>query len=145
MKIKQIIPYKLKLMFPAFALAGASIFSGCENKNEPLPPKPVKLDTVELYFNHKNVVEIISADTLAKYSTDKKIGSIYYVVIEGATFEHFGPKVIHNMRNEIETRFNESEKVKGGRGNFKFEPGAAAPADSLWFTQHGWTVNQHQR
>ena len=69
-----------------------------------------------------------------------------YLVPEYRWDDFSNPKGITNLRkNILEPAINLSPKI-WGRGDFNFRPGLASqvPADSLWYVQHGWTINKGQ-
>lgn len=53
-----------------------------------------------------------------------------------------GTNALNQIRVYLEKRVNASRKVRG-KGDLIFEQGVVLPADSLWFVEQGWTVNQY--
>ena len=142
---KQTIPYKLRTGIPALMLAGATLFGGC-NKEE------TEKHDVELpwYYGY---YEDIRPDNVQRYLDDPSVGNVYLHVQhlhqpnEVCPFRWLDADGIHNKLygRILGPLVGKDPDRVFGRGNFEFDPGVCPRADSLWFTQHGWTVNQNQR
>ena len=52
---------------------------------------------------------------------------------------------IASLHDYLDKRIALAPNKISGRGDFRFENCTIALADSLWFVQHGWTINQIQR
>lgn len=140
------------------ALVGGTIaFTACDKENEPVinPPHNDGHDTttviqpephynVELFFNNKNIDQI-HLDTIKKHDANTRVDTIYMIPDDlagpGGGFSGGGTTGITKWRNLLQQRFDTSPKVRG-KGDLWFGVGRALPADSLWFVQQGWTVNQ---
>ena len=146
MQFKKTIPYKLKRIIPMLGIAGASLFMGGCEKEEPLRD-------VELHFNRDDVSTIWYKDEngngqisqIAKeYANDPTIGTIY--LIPDGEWNTYVASTIKDMRQTLlEPMFNYSPKFKG-KGDLDFYPGAASevPQDSLWFVSKGFTINKYR-
>lgn len=139
------------------ALAGATIFTACDKENEPVidPPHNGGHDTttviqpephynVELFFNIDELVSI-NLDTIKKHDANTRVDTIYMIPDDlagpGGGFSGRTTEGITKWRDFLQQRFDTSPKVRG-KGDLCFSVGRALPADSLWFVQQGWTVNQ---
>lgn len=132
MKITKTVPYYLKRALPILGFAGATLFTSCE-KEEPI-------HDVELTFSIDKTIEM---SEIERYAKDPSVRTIYLVPIDNWQRGDYGN--INFMRiNFLQPRLNISPKV-WGRGDFNFPPGQASviPGDSLWYIQHGWTINKY--
>ncbi|MDD6642110.1 MAG: hypothetical protein PUE55_05905 [Bacteroidales bacterium] len=146
---------KLKLFAALCCVAAA--FAACDKENEPVinPPHNDGHDTttviqpephynVELFFNIKNINRI-DLDTIKKYGTNTRIDTIFMIPDDlagpGGGLSGQSTNNITIWRNLLQQRIDVSPKVRG-KGDLWFGVGQALPADSLWFVQQGWTVNQ---
>ncbi len=146
---------KLKLFAALCCVAAA--FAACDKENEPVinPPHNDGHDTtmviqpephynVELFFNNKNIDQI-HLDTIKWYDANTRIDTIFMIPDDraglGGGFSGGGTTGITKWRNLLQQRFDTSPKVRG-KGDLWFGVGRALPADSLWFVEQGWTVNQ---
>lgn len=146
-----------KLKIFAALCCVAAVFAACDKKNEPVinPPHNDGHDTttviqpephynVELFFNIKNINRI-DLDTIKKYGTNTRIDTIFMIPDDhagpGGGFSGQSTKNITVWRDFLQQRIDVSPKVRG-KGDLWFGVGQALPADSLWFVQQGWTVNQ---
>jgi hypothetical protein len=122
----------LKRALPVLGFAGATLFTSCE-KDEPMRD-------VELTFSLEKTIEI---SEIERYAKDPSVRTIYLVPIGNwQRAERIG---IRSLRQKfLQPRLDISPKV-WGRGNFTFSPGEASviPSDSLWYIQHGWTINKY--
>lgn len=116
--------------------------SSCSKDDPEIEPHDV-----ELKFNSQSLGsymdEIRDLNNLRNLAADKSVSNIYLTIMEdnyfGSNWAPFNYKV---MRNYMEERFAISPKIKG-RGNFNFyTPLRCEPEDSLWFVDHGWTINK---
>lgn len=173
MKMKTTMPYKLKRMIPAFALAGASMFSACESPNGPItpdfPPKPdttttitpdtttSKPDTtvtppepqpyVKVFEFDESGIPDSYEDSTNKYLADPLVEKIVYHVRDNNNFTSYTSADIELLKSSISYFFSvcAGHKKAHGSGDFWFAPKAAYPGDSIWFIDRGFTVNQRQR
>ena len=112
---------------------------GCK-KESPAPTKDIEIE-----FWQDNV-DLIKTDALQKILNSKEaadIRTIYLVPVEGV-WDIYSAAHIHALRNNVlEPSLKLSPKIKG-KGDFNFEVGEASkvPEDSLWYVQHGWTINK---
>ena len=123
----------LKRALPVLGFAGATLFTSCE-KDEPMRD-------VELTFDgDKKTIEI---SEIERYAKDPSVRTIYLVPIGDWQFARFG-NINFMRKNFLQPRLDISPKV-WGRGDFNFTPGEASviPGDSLWYIQHGWTINKY--
>ncbi len=144
MTVKKTIPYKLRAGIPALMLAGATLFGGCGK--EDIEKHDVDLPWYYGYYDN------IRADNVQRYLDDPSVGNVYlhvhqeiinaYSVWYSLTAEDIHHKLYGRTLAPL---VGKDPNRVFGRGNFEFTPGACSRADSLWFTQHGWTVNQNQR
>ena len=140
MKFKNIIPNNLKRLVPIAMLVGAPMLhTGCAK----VEPEPQPTHDVEIEFDNRTADKILTFELLQNYANDKTIKTIYLVPVK-----HWNGNAAHNityMRNNfLEPRLNISPKIRG-RGDFDFKLGEASkvPEDSLWYIQHGWTINKN--
>ena len=112
---------------------------GCK-KESPAPTKDI-----EIRFGQASL-ELIETDTLQKILNSKEaadIRTIYLVPMEGV-WGNLSYRAMISMRNRpLEPALKLSPKIKG-KGDFNFRVGEASqvPEDSLWYVQHGWTINK---
>ena len=133
MKTQKTIPYYLKRALPILGFAGATLTTSCEKEPEPL-------HDVELTFSVDKSIEM---SEIERYAQDPNVRIIYLVPIDDWQRAKYG-NINFLRKNFLQPRLNISPKV-WGRGNFNFIPGQASviPGDSLWYIQHGWTINKH--
>jgi len=137
MRFTDKIKYNIKRGLPALAIAGAGLMAhGCSDEPAPTP------HDVELKFRVAEYDEI-DDNNVQKYAKDQSVRYIY-LCVEGS-FTNFNQQGITGMRKYMEKTFNIAPNKIRGRGNWIFKPGLALKSDSLWYVQHGWTVNQHQK
>ena len=121
----------LKRALPVLGFAGATLFTSCE-KDEPMRD-------VELTFSDFKSIEM---SEIEQYAQDPSVRTIYLVPIGDWQIGTY--RNINILRNNfLQPRLDISPKVCG-RGDFNFTPGQASviPGDSLWYIQHGWTINK---
>lgn len=132
-------------LFKALLLAligGTIAFTACSPTNEPQEEPHYN---VELFFNNEDIIHI-ELDTIREYAKNQLVDTIYMIPDDekgvGGAFTGFGPTALHNVRMALEERVNISRKVRG-KGDLVFTIGCVNPADSLWFVEQGWTVNEY--
>jgi len=142
---KQTIPYKLRTGIPALMLAGATLFGGCQKED-------VEKHDVELPWSCYYYEQIAPAN-VQRLLDDPTVGNIYlclYQINPYMEYLEWKKWTAFRIHNELYGRIlaplvgKDPDRVLG-RGNFEFATGVCPRADSLWLTQHGWTVNQKQR
>ena len=133
MKIQKTIPYYLKRALPILGFAGATLTTSCEKEPEPM-------HDVELTFSIDKTIEM---SEIERYAQDPSVRTIYLVPIDDWQRAKYG-NINFMRKNFLQPRLDISPKV-WGRGNFNFIPGEASvvPGESLWYIQHGWTINKH--
>ena len=155
MRLTKKVPYKLKTLIPALGLAGASILSGCKDKNEPeLNPQH---DAV-FVFGYGN---FSSFEPAHRYVLAFDSAEVKNVILQsdGETWKHLGIKEIYKQINLFIKMAPENKKYKlKGRGilldvyinsvtdsttlanfGFEFKNAVNKPDYSLWES------NQKQR
>jgi len=138
MRFTDKIKYNIKRSLPILAIAGAGLMSSCDKDDEPEAPK----HDVELKFRVARYDEI-SDENVLKHVKDPSVRYIY-LCVEGS-FDNFSRPGITGMRNSLQKTIDFAPDRIRGRGNWIFVPGLALKPDSLWYVQHGWTINQHQK
>lgn len=131
----QVIPYKLRRLIPMLGLATATIFTGCDKDDETIPNRDVE---IPFYNDNRTQATYFQIEQAAAQPDVRYI----YLVPQG-TWSTCVEHNIQYLRNYwLEPRMQVSDKVRG-RGNFDFRVGAASkiPYDSLWYVNHGWTIN----
>lgn len=121
----------LKRALPVLGFAGATLTTSCE-KDEPMRD-------VELTFAIDD--KVIEISEIEQYAKDPSVRTIYLVPIDDWKYVRSG-NINFMRKNVLQPRLDVSPKVRG-RGDFNFAPGEASviPGDSLWYIQHGWTIN----
>lgn len=148
MQFKKIVPYKIRRMIPMLGMAGATLFMGGCNKDEPVVPTR----DVEITFNASNDNPNFfkddengnrgPSDLALYYINDPSVRYIYLVPV--GSWSNFNKDGIVGLRHAtLEVLLNYSPKFKG-RGDFRFCIGEASkvPEDSLWYVANGWTINK---
>ena len=88
-------------------------------------------------------IEQLSIENIQKHIDDKSVKNIYIKPIESkCDFSTCETANLHSVRNYMQRRIDLSPKMSG-MGNFVFPVGRTDPQDSLWFVQHGWTINKY--
>ncbi|MCH5334464.1 MAG: hypothetical protein J1D86_01480 [Alistipes sp.] len=124
-----------KLLF--ISLFAALLAAGCSKEE---PTKDVEIELTQM----TKISEL--PETVTKIMNSKEyplIRTIYIVPLEG-TWSDMRSNNILIMRNKVlQPTIELSPKVRG-KGDFNFGPGEASkvPEDSLWYVQHGWTINK---
>lgn len=150
MRFTKNLPYKIKRLVPVLGLAGAAtMMPGCDKSDEPIQatqdaelPVISKPNQEFLYTFDENGNRIASA-MLQYYIDNPQIRTIYLVPKAGDFAGFDAMDIVSFRHNELEQVFTFSPKIRG-RGDFVFpwrEP-SKVPEDSLWFVEHGWTVNK---
>lgn len=145
MTVKKTIPYKLRAGIPALMLAGATLFGGCGKED-------IEKHDVELPWTYGYYEQITSAN-VQRHLDDPSVGNIYlrlYPCSLDYEYDDWLKWTADQIHHQLYGRtlaplVGKDPNRVFGRGNFEFRPGVCPRADSLWFTQHGWTVNQKQR
>ncbi len=130
MQFKQVVPYKLKRLIPMLGIAGASLFLGGCEKNEPQRD-------VNLFFYSDKLVDTSLIQEIASQPDVRTI----YLIPQGDWFTCYANN-IRILTTNLKPMINASPKTRG-QGDFNFFPGEASkvPEDSLWIAQQGWTIN----
>ena len=122
-----------KLLF--VSLFAALLAAGC-SKEEPTKD-------VEIVFT-QNELKLVMADAIQEILNSKGANNIrnIYLIPEEGTWSNVSS--VQSIRNKVlQPSLELSPKVRG-KGDFNFEVGWASkvPEDSLWYVQHGWTINK---
>ena len=144
MKILQKLPYKLKTALPILAFVGASIVpAACKDDDDHYDKTDSKHD-VELLWANSWFDEITEAN-IQKHLDDPKVNNIYLRFVPVEMYVRYNESQLHRLRQSMEWRIALDPKRVYGRGNLVFSLGHCAKEDSLWFVEHGWTVNTPHR
>ena len=117
------------------ALAGATLLpTACEKEDT--------MRDVELPFTHYTSDDRLAFPILQQYVDDPSVRNIY-LVAEGDWYMFTANNISGARDKFFQPRIELSTKIHG-RGDFNFKVGEASkvPSDSLWFVQHGWTINK---
>ncbi len=134
MRFVNVVPYKLKRLIPMLGLAGATLLGGCEKDDD-----PIQMRDVNAFFNVDDFSEI-KPENIKKIAAEPDVRTIY--MIPQGYWENLSTENISNMRkNVLQPALDASPKAIGA-GDFQFWRNEAAKQDSLWYTQHGWTINK---
>ena len=121
------------------ALVSAGMFAACEKDDD--PPKDVILEFWDNPLGHN--LEQVSIENIQKHIDNKSVRNIYIKPIESkCDYSNCRTANLHALRNYMQKRIDLSPKMSG-MGNFVFPVGETDPQDSLWFVQHGWTINKY--
>ena len=125
------------------ALVGGTIaFTACSPTNEPQEEPHYNVELLFLPTNAKQ----IDLDTIKKYDAITLVDTIFMIPdYKNGIWDAFGglgTNALNQIRVYLEKRVNASRKVRG-KGDLIFEQGVVLPADSLWFVEQGWTVNEY--
>ncbi len=146
MKILQKLPYKLKTALPILAFVGASIVpAACNNDDDDHydhndNDKTDSKHDVELLWTARWTDETKVAN-IQKHLDDPNVNNIYLRFVNMFPFSFTKPQEANYLRQRMEWRIALDPKRVHGRGNLIFLLGLCAKEDSLWFVEHGWTVN----
>jgi hypothetical protein len=130
------VPYKLKMLgLGALATAG-TVFSSCEREEEPIQQH----DTY--YYFAPAEYEALKNFAQIKASADSaQVRKIYFIPC--GTWEYVSADGAHNLRkNVLEPALAIAPTKTSGDGEFEGMAGIHQ-ADSLWYSQNGWKINQH--
>lgn len=159
MKLKQILPYKLRRMIPMICMAGATLLTSCE---KPIPEVPDKPDPevpevpdnpdTEPYVPTK--IEILSFDlsnmndvkteNISKIAADSTVKTIYLNSMYPNHYLIYTSEELTGLKPILQEMVDAGKPKTVGYGCFNFQPGYISPEDSLWMVEQGWTVNQPQ-
>jgi hypothetical protein len=137
MKIQKTVPYYLKRALPVLGFAGATLTTSCEK--EPEPTRDVEF-TISLNTLNEDLQKM-TYSSLEKECSQPDVRYVY--ITAKGSWKPCYDELIHNFRvMQLEPRLAVSPKIRG-RGNFDFELGEASKVheDSLWYVNHGWTIN----
>ena len=112
----------------------------CSKNNREKEPKPTK--DVEVEFDIGNFDEKLDMKNVQQLLQDKTIRYIYLIPTDH--WNGWTASSISFLRKAgLQPCLELSPKVCG-RGNFDFKLGEASkvPEDSLWYVEHGWTINK---
>ncbi len=127
------LPYKLKRLVPMLGLAGATMLGGCDKDD------PIQMRDVNLFFNVDNCSEIYP-ENIKKIAAEPDVRTIFMIPM--GYWENLNTENISNMRkNILQPAIDASTKARGD-GDFLFRVGRVSKQDSLWYIQHGWTINR---
>ena len=130
-----------KRAVPALALAGLTL-TACEKENDKLIYRaPYEK---ELRFNDYNG-DSIEMPIVQKFARDTACKHVYLTLTDDNNFTNQTTDDITGWRNYLDKRIQLAPNKISGRGDFYFSKGNASIADSLWFVEHGWTVNQRKQ
>ena len=130
MKFINVITRNAKRLIPMLGIAGASLFLGGCEKDEPQRD-------VNLFFYSDKLVDTSLIEEIASQPDVRTI----YLIPLGDHHTCYANN-IRILTTNLKPRINASPKTRG-QGDFNFFPGEASkvPEDSLWITQQGWTIN----
>ena len=127
-----------KLIFVALAAAiSMTALPGCKKDD----PQPIEY---ELHFNEDDWSNVTTDNIRNVLNTVGTDNVIIYLVPTG-NWDKMQSNNIHSIRkNGLEPALQVASNIRG-RGDFNFRVGHASrvPEDSLWYVQHGWTINKH--
>ena len=124
-------------VLPALGLLAVA----CEKESsEPVYRAPYEK---ELRFNHYDT-DSIEMPIVQKFARDTACKHIYLTLTDDNNFTNQNENNITGVRNYLDKRIQLAPEKISGRGDFYFSKGDASVADSLWFVEQGWTVNQRR-
>lgn len=129
------------LNFIAILFFAMAIFS-CSKDDPEIKPHDVELK-FSIFPGGEYTDEIESIDNLRDLAADQSVSNIYLTIMEDNFFDAtWTASSFGHFRDNLEERFAISPKIKG-RGNMNcYTPLRCEPEDSLWFVEHGWTINK---
>lgn len=136
MRFKNVVPYKLKRLIPMLGLAGATMLGGCSKDDD-----PTQMRDVNVFFN-VDEYSALKPENIKKIAAEPDVRTIY--MIPQGYWGNLNSTNISNMRkNLLQPAIEASPKARGA-GDFQFRIGEASKTkqDSLWYIQHGWTINK---
>lgn len=140
MKYMKKLIYKLAKPVTMLAIAGASLFAACSKDDDDHG------SDYEIHFNtlHSSSLDSLNVDTIRRVLANPNVKKLYLVPTH--EWGRAPTQGIHNMRVLwLEPAINVDPKRVSGRGDFDFTPGVIDQTDSLWYVQHGWTINKKQK
>lgn len=150
MKIKKILPYKIKKLLPILGLAGATtVIPSCDKGDDFGYISPKEEVTIKFSLSDfKAVVDmdgiyVLGVNDVVKYYINNPDTKVIYIEPTD-TWDLCSSQNISGLRIDVlEVLLAASPKIRG-KGNFNFRLGEASkvPEDSLWYVQHGWTINK---
>lgn len=137
MHLTKQVPYKLRRIVPMLGIAGAGmLLNACDKDDCPQEPQGRKVEFVYAVDG-----PLIPVEDVKLAAADPEISTIYLRPI-GDGWDRFSVYNINfHRKNYLQPILDISAKIRG-LGDYPFRPGAALPADSLWYVQHGWTINK---
>ncbi|MDE7101285.1 MAG: hypothetical protein K2O37_00625 [Bacteroidales bacterium] len=114
---------------------------GCDK--EPVEKAPVYRAPYEkeLRFNNVNS-DSIKMPIVQKFARDTACKHIYLTVTNDNNYTNLDADDMNTLRNILNDRIQLAPNKMSGRGNFRFMRGVIRLADSIWYVQNGWTINQ---
>ncbi len=97
----------------------------------------------ELRFNQYDT-DSIEMPIVQKFARDTACKHIYFILKDDNNYTHYVSNNVNLLRNYLDARIQLAPEKISGRGDFWFSEGKASVADSLWFVEHGWTVNKRR-
>ncbi len=131
MKLKQTLPYKLKRIVPILGLAGASLFTACE---EPDP----RHDTV-YNWRFSDYGDILPPDKVVASADSALVRNVilqYDHPVGEYCFDVYGRRAIQQV---IDATSPENRHKLRGRGQIRYMY-ITNPADSAWLVDFGYTI-----
>jgi len=141
MKFTQKVPYSLKCAVPTTMMAIATMFGGCQKEENPKHDIELKFGSHYGYEIYPENIKHKLADPTVNniYLCPVYDGSLWYIQEDGTRIWPIA------IRDCLEPCINMAPDRIFGRGNFVFEVGTCSREDSLWFVQHGWTINRQNQ
>lgn len=143
MKTQNSVSRWAKGTFCLLALAATAVLTlpSCDKEPEEKAPVYRAPYEKELRFNHYDI-DSIEMPIVQKFARDTACKHIYLTVTDDNNFTGVPTNNISILRNSLNDRIQLAPNKISGRGDFCFTYGAASLADSIWFVQNGWTINQ---
>ena len=116
------------------------ISQSCEKEKDRTPIYRAPYEK-ELPFNDISI-DSIDIPIVQKFARDTACKHIYLKATDDNNFTSNSTNGINKIRNFLDERIQLAPEKISGRGDFQFMPRKASLDDSIWFVQHGWTVNQ---
>ena len=118
------------------------ISQSCEKEKDRTPIYRAPYEKELPFDNSNNDTDSIEIPIVQKFARDTACKHIYLKVKDNNNHTSFPTEWISLLRNYLDERIQLAPEKISGRGDFWFGRGRTTPADSIWFVQHGWTVNQ---
>ena len=132
-----------KRTFCLLALTSTAVLTLPSCDKEPAEKAPVYRAPYEKELRFNDVsADSIKMPIVQKFARDTACKHIYLTVTDDNNFTGIATNNISILRNSLNNRIQLAPNKISGRGDFCFTYGAASPADSIWFVQNGWTINQ---